>query len=302
MHWTDEIRATIVSGAISALERANDLSNRMARLQMALRWRRFGLSYAGAPDDIFIVAYPKSGTTLMQMLVYQLLTDGGIAFDHISSFCPYLERDLLPRQASTLDAIATLPRPHVVKSHLPYALMPKGPGRYIYVMRNGLDVAVSFYKQQLRAEGPAPAFPAFFDAMLEGNLPASTWFEHVAGWSGNRERLNVLYVTYEDLLADIDTQARRVADFCGVTIPDSEWPRVCANCSFDFMRLHERKLDDWFGDARQDLHFIRKGIVGGWRDVVTPPMLRRFRSKYDATLGSFALPNCLRGEGESSVV
>jgi hypothetical protein len=298
MHWTSKTQANFVSGAISALDQVQKLSHHMSKLQTKLRLQYFAKSYAGSPDDIFIVSHPKSGTTLVQMLLYQLLTDGEIRFKHISSFSPYLERDLLPGPVPKFDVIAALPRPHVIKSHLFYAVVPKGPGRYIYVMRNGLDVAVSWYHQMLRNnDGFEPEFNVFLDYVLESKL----WFQHVAGWSRNRQHLNVLYVSYEDLLTDLQSQAQRVADFCGLQIPDSEWPRICANCSFEFMRQHEQKLDDLFADRWQQLHFIRKGVVGGWREVVTPQMLQKFHAKYDAILGDLALPGSLRGEGESAV-
>ncbi len=41
------------------------------------------------PDDIFIVTYPRSGTTWMQMILYQLTTDGKMNFPHISKVCPW---------------------------------------------------------------------------------------------------------------------------------------------------------------------------------------------------------------------
>ena len=33
--------------------------------------------------DIYIVTYPRSGTTLLQMMLYQITTDGEYNFDHL---------------------------------------------------------------------------------------------------------------------------------------------------------------------------------------------------------------------------
>lgn len=300
----DELESLAIARALPVLEGLHRLSKqcftRLSTLQWKLHVRRLGLTYQGSSDDIFIVSYPKSGTTLMQMLVYQLLTDGVVRFNHISEFSPSFEH-LPPPRAPGIDAISARPRPHVIKSHLEHALIPRGPGRYIYIMRNGLDVAVSLYHQAGRGAAPRMPFKAFFEAMLQGNLPAGSWTEHVAGWVGNSKSLNVLYVTYEDLIRDLPTQARRVAEFCGVPVQEADWARVHANCSFEYMREHEKKFDGWlrWNVNAADMRFIRKGVVGGWRDLVDSTLLARFQTQYDTRLGGLALPNHLRGEGEA---
>ncbi len=40
------------------------------------------LKFVPRPDDIFIVTYPRSGTTWMQMILYQLTTDGTMGLAH----------------------------------------------------------------------------------------------------------------------------------------------------------------------------------------------------------------------------
>ena len=84
------------------------------------------------PDDIFIVTYPRSGTTLMQMILYQLTTDGKMDFPHITTVSPWFERSL--KDGTAYDA---LPAPRVFKSHLSYGKVPKGPCKYLYVARDG---------------------------------------------------------------------------------------------------------------------------------------------------------------------
>ncbi|HEX5868810.1 MAG TPA: sulfotransferase domain-containing protein, partial [Longimicrobium sp.] len=115
---------------------------KLRRIRLRLRVVQYGLEYEGSPDDIFIVTYPKSGTTWLQMIVYQLATDGAMDFAHIDGVSPHLEEAMIPQGRKISDLRAT---PRVVKSHLPYHAIPKGPGRYIYGIRNGLDVAVSYH-------------------------------------------------------------------------------------------------------------------------------------------------------------
>jgi hypothetical protein len=268
-------------------------------LQQTLQFRRHNLRYRGSPDDLFIVSFPRSGTTIMQMLVYQLMTDGRMDFEHMNQISPFFERDVfadLNRRGATID---DLPRPHVFKSHLSYDLMPKGPGRYIYVMRNGLDVAVSFYYQTVRT-GFSMSFPEFLDHMIAGRFMRASWFDHVAGWVRNERGLNVLCVSYEDLRDDFAATASTVAAFCEIDVPESAWPRVIERCSFNFMRAHEQKFDD-FGDKRraqidaEDMHFIRRGRIGQGQELADESRLRAFNAVFDQKLQGLAGVDRLRG-------
>ena len=53
-----------------------------------------------APDDIFVVTYPRSGTTWTQMILYQLTTDGRMDFAHITQVCPWFELPARPVRTS----------------------------------------------------------------------------------------------------------------------------------------------------------------------------------------------------------
>src|SRR5206468_68583 len=46
---------------------------------------RRATDYSPRPDDLFIVSFPKSGTTLLQMILYQMTTAGEMDFPHIDS-------------------------------------------------------------------------------------------------------------------------------------------------------------------------------------------------------------------------
>ncbi len=253
--------------------------------------RRFSLlhydtEYDGSPDDIFIVTYPRSGTTWLQMIVYQLTTDGAMNFAHIDEASPYLEVTMIPRRRKISDLQAT---PRVVKSHLPYHEIPKGPGRYIYGIRNGLDVAVSYHYHARKYYPGMGGLSAseFFSRFMAGEVPYGSWFEHVARWLRNKDRLNVLVVTYEELSADLEATVKRIADFCGITIDPAAMPRILERCSFAFMRKHDAKFsgERFYPNAPPpETPFIRKGQVGGWRQDLDARAASDFQEACDRRL------------------
>lgn len=260
----------------------------LERAFLKLSTRRYRLVYEGSPDDLFIVTYPKSGTTWLQMIVYQLTTDGAMEFAHIDEVSPHLEETLVPRGRKISDLPGT---PRVVKSHLSYRDIPKGPGRYIYGIRNGLDVAVSYYHQSLKwpAWNQRP-LDEFFSRFLAGRVPYGSWFEHVAGWLRNEDGLDLLVVSYEELSADLEAGVRRIADFCGIAIDPAAMPRILERCSFAFMREHDAR----FAIERRTLPppkpadtgnaFIRQGKVGGWRQVLDAESASEFQRSCDRWL------------------
>jgi hypothetical protein len=122
-------------------------------------------AFVPRPDDIFIVTYPRSGTTWMQMILYQFTTEGKMAFPHITTVCPWFERS--QKDGTAYDA---LPAPRVLKSHLSYRKIPKGPCRYIYVARDGKDMAVSYYHFYTTHMGFKGTFDDFFPRFLRGEV------------------------------------------------------------------------------------------------------------------------------------
>lgn len=78
-------------------------------------WCKFRVDFEARPDDVFVVTYPRSGTTWLQMILYQLATDGSMRFDHISQVVPYFERMFMSGRNPN-----TMASPRLFKSHLPW--------------------------------------------------------------------------------------------------------------------------------------------------------------------------------------
>jgi hypothetical protein len=238
-------------------------------------------------SDIFIVSYPRSGTTWLQMIVYQLMTDdAAITFSHVSEVMPWLEQRIWTNAFGAISC-RTGPR-RVFKSHLPYGpgflTIPKGPCKYIYIARDGRDVAMSFYRfyeSHLRFQG---SFDEFFHLFMRGKVQFGSWFKHVAGWRAAREQPNVLFLSYEEMSKDLLGAIGRIALFCGFEVTHDELERVASRSTFEFMKHHEAKFDH-LTELQLRLgirpgQFLRRGELGHGENALNEAQAAAFENAF----------------------
>ena len=262
---------------LAPLVGAGNLANALVK---GFNFSRFQLTYPIHPRDIFIVTYPKSGTTWMQMILYQLTSDGNMRFGHILQKSPFWEEMMwggkVPRR---------LTAPGVFKTHLSYKTMGKYPCKYIYIVRDGKDVAVSYYHHYLNLMGFRGSFnDFFFTIFLKGGYQDCNWFEHVRDWYRNDMGLDILYVKYEDMKTDLRGVINRVMEFCGIQVDEANLRRVVERSGFAFMKTHEDKFDP----ATEYLYqrgiipgkFLRKGESGGWQEYFDDIHAREYSALY----------------------
>jgi hypothetical protein len=251
---------------VEPVHRAVDTADRALRYEVM---RRF--CYAPRPDDIFVVSYPKSGTTLMQMMLLQLTTDGDLSrFPHLDAFSPWFEYDLdlTPDTGSFLES---LPRPRVFKSHLERKWLPKEV-RFIYLARNLPDVALSAYHHFGLMAGRQVELDPFVDSLLAGHpMFAGNWFRHLRSWWPHRDDPNVLFLDYDEMIADLPGTARRVARFCDIQIPETEMPRIVERCGIAYMREHEPFFQPRLhARLALDRGALGRGVTGAGRRELSP--------------------------------
>ena len=103
------------------------------------------LQYQAQESDIFLVTYPKCGTTWTQYILWLMQHQGEplSPSEKLETYIPHLEE-------VGKETVEKLPKPRVIKTHLPYNLTPYNPqAKYIYVARNPFDCLVSFYHLNL---------------------------------------------------------------------------------------------------------------------------------------------------------
>lgn len=273
--------SSLLGGVATALTRAEDT---MADAARVTRFLRGALEFEVRPDDVFVVTYPRSGTTWTQMILHALLRGGATDFRHISEVTPWWERSLAYGHLSAQDLDA-LPSPRIFKSHLPFRWLPRG-ARYIYIIRDGRDVAVSYYHLYRSYLGFRGSFAEFFERYLRGDVQYGSWFKHVAGWQTQRDNPHVLFLRYEDMIADIEACIRQMAGFLRLSVADQHIADVMEKSSFQTMKSQEDKFD-FIGEfllqrGMEGRHFIRKGQVAEGARCLSPAQKAAFDQRLDA--------------------
>jgi hypothetical protein len=219
---------------------------------------KYELEFGEREDDIYIATFMKSGTTWMQMIVYQMVTDGNIDFKHIYDVSPWV-RNL----AATRGALPeNLPSPRIIKTHDPYdQVMSSKPGRFIYVIRNGIDVANSLWHHRRNYVKASLTFEENMEISFK-DKDDMNWFTFNRKWLENKNKHKILYVRYEDLHAQFDKEIERIAAFIEVPLTAEMKARVKERASFSFMKQHETKFGEQPPEQRHQIvydQFIRSG-------------------------------------------
>ncbi|KZS03672.1 Sulfotransferase family cytosolic 1B member, partial [Daphnia magna] len=165
-------------------------------------------------DDVWVVTFPKCGTTWTQELVWMIMND----CDKVRGKAPLLIRSpflefpyMLPPETMpaeltkmmvTLEKVEEMPSPRIIKSHLPfYLLHPKllDTCKVVYVARNPKDVIVSFFHhhQLMEIHGFSGDVETFAQYFMDDELMFSPFFPHILDAWSKRHHPNMLFLFYE---------------------------------------------------------------------------------------------------------
>uniref|UniRef100_A0A131XEK4 Putative sulfotransferase n=1 Tax=Hyalomma excavatum TaxID=257692 RepID=A0A131XEK4_9ACAR len=246
------------------------------------------------PDDIYVVSFPKTGTTWVQEIVYLIVT--GLDFRSAAARNMEQRFPFLEYFYPGVSTIENSPDTRMIKTHLPYSLLPESihteNPKIIYIMRNPKDVCVSLYHftRLIKETGYEGSFKDFFESFLKGHVSYGPIWKHYLEWWEHRNDPNVLVITYEDLHKDACSVIQRIAIFLGRPLRDDEVTAIAEHCHFSHMAHnpaanyeHWRKLG--FVNL-QEGGFMRKGIVGDWKNYFTPDMNAQMDAWLEEKFGS----------------
>ncbi|MCB1340426.1 MAG: sulfotransferase [Pseudooceanicola sp.] len=228
----------------------------------------------GGPRPIFIVGMPRSGSTLVEMI---LTSAPGVASCGELVTAERLYRELIqPAAALTPELIATfakgyrdalpdlpddaaafvdkMPANH---AHLGLLLSAFPEARAVDMLRDPRDVAASMWMQRFAAGGMAYA-----SSMRHIGEVANIYRRHMARWTAMFPD-RILTLRYEDLVRDLEGSTHRLAEFCGI-----DWTPAMLTPEANTATVRTASL----GQVREKVHTRSIGkweILGGGLDELT---------------------------------
>ncbi|KAM9494758.1 amine sulfotransferase-like isoform 2-T2 [Clarias gariepinus] len=215
-------------------------------------------------DDVYVVTFPKSGTVWTQRILTLLYEDEfPEAVDQTSyDRMPWLEfpepEHDYPNRRS----------PRLFCSHLPERLMPRGlqgKAKIIYVWRNPKDIMVSYFHftHYMKIFEHSESYTAVMDEFFNGQVLGGCWFDHIKGWYINKDKYNILFLSYEEMSRDLRGAVLKICEFLEKNVSDDVIDSVVEKTSFTNMKKDPKAnytfLPDDIADSGKGA-FLRKGM------------------------------------------
>jgi Sulfotransferase domain len=232
------------------------------------------------PQDAFLASYPRSGSTWLRFMLFEILFGEEAGFRKIE--------DRLPEIHTHRGIPPILPGGgRLIKTHEPYRSDYK---KAVLLIRDVRDVFLSTYAGCI-SNGLAPLvskgdIDSFLMSFVEGRaLNMGSWQQHARSWlqCPLATNGNLLVVRYEQLRQNPEQKIGEMLQFLGITPNFQVIRRAIENNSLQRMRAKEDNAKNAgersivLGNRKhkeEESRFVRKGAVGGWRDKLTDAQVR----------------------------
>ena len=232
------------------------------------------------PSDVFFATYPKSGTTWLRFVLFEMLSGMPAGFKATNELmCGIGDHSKAKRL-----------RPEggrLIGTHEYYR---KDYTRAIYLVRDARDVLLSEYAFLKALDFYQGDLDSFVSHFLFTRVSAyGPWHRNLASWldSPITQNGNLMLVRFEDVRQDPVPWFRRMAEFLRVEVSEEKIRQAVANNSIQKMREKESKEPV---KASVRGRFVRDGAVRGWVSKLTPEQVRLIETHAGSMLARLGYP------------
>lgn len=270
---------------------------------------------------IWLASYPKSGNTWFRTFITNLIGENKESFsinqlktDGIFSSRQIVDKVIgIETSNLTNDEIDRL-RPAVyhyltetatktlyVKVHDAYTYLEDGNpllgtenAKAVYILRNPLDVAVSFsnhISKDLNTTIQIMNNESYCfcnnSKRLQSQLRQKllSWSQHVESWMQQTE-IPVHLIRYENMKRDPLVTFTAAVRFMGLTYTENEIKQAIEASDFDKLKAEEQKNGFNEKPYKAD-YFFRKGEIGDWRNHLSEEQRDQMISDHEAVMSRF---------------
>lgn len=229
-------------------------------------------------EDIFVASYPRSGSTWLRFLLYEILSGREARFDTINFTIPSVgEQSKAPRLLPTGGRL--------LQTHESYRREYR---KAIYIVRDARDVVLSEFAFQIGQGIFIGNFDMFLDGFLKGKVNGyGSWKQHVTSWLNAIDQNSVanVLVKYEDMRSDPLSALQTIISFLGEQPDRAKIQSAIDHNSLEAMRhkeedVKERVFKNW-GVGHK---FVRQGSVQNWQNKLTATQLKLINENCAAPL------------------
>lgn len=219
----------------------------------------------------------------------------------LAELSPWLDWLIAPK-ADVYRELGLQQHRRFIKTHTPLDGVPLDPrAMFVVVARNPLDMAVSLYHQGENLDRRRMSELTGQPLLAPVRDDLGPWLRRWIGWDGDpverldslpgvlwhltdawnrRHETNVVLVHFDDLIADLATEMKRIAAALGFDIEAEVVDELSSAATFSAMKANSDMVaPDPAGVLKDRSRFFRRGRSGSALDVLTPDDLGEYRAR-----------------------
>ncbi|KAF3662490.1 putative protein UXT -like protein [Capsicum annuum] len=248
----------------------------------------FKETFKSNPNDVLLASSMKTGTTWLKAICACIMQgnyeeeEDLLVKDSPHFHVPTIEAINYLTKTPAQD-LYTMSSPRLFHTHLPYRVLPNSIKssdncKIIYITRNPKDTTISrwhFFNYNRKHLKDFVPLEEDVESFANGVHLYGPFFEHVLEyWEESKKwPQKILFLKYEDLKMDPRKEVAKIALFLGKPFSNEEdLEKVLKKCSLERLKnLEVNKSGSLFSHLHNSSYF-RKGVVGDWKNHLTPEM------------------------------